>query len=389
MRSTRISPSPRTSVSLADRESEESRARKAGRRKSRSSLGLSEYLERKPGQLSAASARGSPWAGRSCVSGVFLMDEPLSNLDAKLRACRCRADIAALQADFGITTVYVTHDQAEAMTLGHRVAVLHDGHLQQCGPPRELCERPANVFVAGLPGSPAMNLCTVPVSNGAASVRRRGRYATAGASSPTGERARDRSPARSRSTSRRTAFRRQVDVVEDVGADAFVFCSTELRGDDEARSALRVAEGAKAGRPRDLAAAGRRGAPLRPGERRAAGTLMSAATGPARVRASCSSARSESSLRRSLRLLEQEAEFDAVTKAMRERRPSVVRLVGHGSSDAAASYGVYAFGLLPGWTAMRDSISLTVYYDAKLDLLGLGRASRSRSRARHLTSSST
>ena len=69
-----------------------------------------------------------------------------------------------------------------------------------------------------------------------------------------------------------------------------------------------------------------------------------------------------------LRLLEQEAEFEAVTKTMRERRPAVVRLVGHGSSDAAASYGVYAFGLLPGWTAMRDSISLTVYYDAKLDL---------------------
>jgi glucosamine--fructose-6-phosphate aminotransferase (isomerizing) len=69
-----------------------------------------------------------------------------------------------------------------------------------------------------------------------------------------------------------------------------------------------------------------------------------------------------------LRLLELEAEFDAVTKVMRERRPSVVRLVGHGSSDAAASFGVYAFGLLPGWTAMRDSISLTVYYDAKIDL---------------------
>src|SRR2546430_6918876 len=69
-----------------------------------------------------------------------------------------------------------------------------------------------------------------------------------------------------------------------------------------------------------------------------------------------------------LRLLEQEADFDAVTTVMRERRPSVVRLVGHGSSDAAASFGVYAFGLLPGWTAMRDSISLTVYYDAKIDL---------------------
>ena len=69
-----------------------------------------------------------------------------------------------------------------------------------------------------------------------------------------------------------------------------------------------------------------------------------------------------------LRLLEQEADFDALTTVMRERRPSVVRLVGHGSSDAAASFGVYAFGLLPGWTAMRDSISLTVYYDAKIDL---------------------
>src|SRR5438067_7889483 len=68
-----------------------------------------------------------------------------------------------------------------------------------------------------------------------------------------------------------------------------------------------------------------------------------------------------------LRLLDHEADFDAVTKAMRERRPSVVRLVGHGSSDAAASFGVYAFGLLPGWTAMRDSISLTVYYGADLD----------------------
>src|SRR5204862_3052129 len=69
-----------------------------------------------------------------------------------------------------------------------------------------------------------------------------------------------------------------------------------------------------------------------------------------------------------LRLLDQGAEFDAVTKVMRARLPSVVRLVGHGSSDAAASYAVYAFGLLPGWTALRDSISLTVYYDAKIDL---------------------
>src|SRR5881409_954503 len=120
-------------------------------------LGLSEYLERKPGQLSGGQ-RQRVAMGRAIVRvpSVFLMDEPLSNLDAKLRV-QMRADIAALQADFGITTVYVTHDQAEAMTLGHRVAVLHEGKLQQVGPPRELYERPANLFVAGFIGSPSMN----------------------------------------------------------------------------------------------------------------------------------------------------------------------------------------------------------------------------------------
>src|SRR5919197_997024 len=124
-------------------------------------LGLEEYLERKPSQLSGGQ-RQRVAMGRAIVRlpSVFLMDEPLSNLDAKLRV-QMRADIAALQADFGITTVYVTHDQAEAMTLGHRVAVLHDGHLQQVGPPRELYERPANLFVAGFIGSQAMNLCSV------------------------------------------------------------------------------------------------------------------------------------------------------------------------------------------------------------------------------------
>src|ERR671925_147767 len=134
-------------------------------------LGLEAFLERKPGQLSGGQ-RQRVAMGRAIVRlpSVFLMDEPLSNLDAKLRV-QMRADIAALQADFGITTVYVTHDQAEAMTLGHRVAVLRDGRLQQCGPPRELYEQPANVFVAGFIGSPAMNLCPVPLgSNGAVSV---------------------------------------------------------------------------------------------------------------------------------------------------------------------------------------------------------------------------
>src|SRR6185295_1559305 len=87
------------------------------------------------------------------------------NLDAKLRV-QMRADIAALQARLGVTTVYVTHDQSEAMTLGHRVAVLKDARLQQCDAPRALYERPVNTFVAGFIGSPAMNLCTVPCENG-------------------------------------------------------------------------------------------------------------------------------------------------------------------------------------------------------------------------------
>src|SRR5438445_4699469 len=103
-------------------------------------LGLSDYLHRKPGQLSGGQ-RQRVAMGRAIVRlpKVFLMDEPLSNLDAKLRV-QMRADIASLQADFGIPTVYVTHDQSEAMTLGHRVAVLKDGVLQQCDAPRVLYE---------------------------------------------------------------------------------------------------------------------------------------------------------------------------------------------------------------------------------------------------------
>ena len=98
-------------------------------------LGLTEYLERKPGQLSGGQ-RQRVAMGRAIIRqpSVYLMDEPLSNLDAKLRV-QMRGDIAALQSELGTTTVYVTHDQAEAMTLGHRVAVLKDGRLQQCDAP--------------------------------------------------------------------------------------------------------------------------------------------------------------------------------------------------------------------------------------------------------------
>src|SRR5690349_16054103 len=121
-------------------------------------LQLEEYLNRKPKALSGGQ-RQRVAMGRAIVRKpqVFLMDEPLSNLDAKLRV-QTRSQIATLQAQLGITTVYVTHDQVEAMTMGHRVAVLLDGVLQQCDTPRELYDRPANVFVAGFIGSPAMNL---------------------------------------------------------------------------------------------------------------------------------------------------------------------------------------------------------------------------------------
>ena len=100
---------------------------------------------------------------------VFLMDEPLSNLDAKLRV-QTRNQIAALQRQLGTTTVYVTHDQVEAMTMGDRVAVLRDGVLQQCATPRELYRNPDNVFVAGFIGSPAMNLFTLPIVDSSVSL---------------------------------------------------------------------------------------------------------------------------------------------------------------------------------------------------------------------------
>jgi multiple sugar transport system ATP-binding protein len=125
-------------------------------------LDLDDYLNRKPAKLSGGQ-RQRVAMGRAIVRQpqVFLMDEPLSNLDAKLRV-QTRTQIAALQRRLGVTTVYVTHDQVEAMTMGDRVAVLKDGILQQCATPRDLFIRPANTFVAGFIGSPAMNMlqCT-------------------------------------------------------------------------------------------------------------------------------------------------------------------------------------------------------------------------------------
>ncbi|MGH2933578.1 MAG: ABC transporter ATP-binding protein [Gaiellaceae bacterium] len=190
-------------------------------------LGLTDYLERKPGQLSGGQ-RQRVAMGRAIVraASVFLMDEPLSNLDAKLRV-QMRADIAALQSRLGVTTVYVTHDQAEAMTLGNRVAVMHNGRLQQCDAPRVLYERPVNTFVAWFIGSPAMNLVAVPVSNGSVSL--------GGVSIPVPSGTWSSLVVGVRPESLQLAAEgipAHVDVVEEIGADAFVFCSSDVGGEE-------------------------------------------------------------------------------------------------------------------------------------------------------------
>jgi multiple sugar transport system ATP-binding protein len=124
-------------------------------------LDLLPFLDRKPKALSGGQ-RQRVAMGRAIVRkpAVYLMDEPLSNLDAKLRV-QTRTEVVELQNRLGVTTVYVTHDQVEAMTMGHRVAVLKDGVLQQCDTPRKLYHEPLNLFVAGFIGSPAMNLVAV------------------------------------------------------------------------------------------------------------------------------------------------------------------------------------------------------------------------------------
>ncbi len=131
-------------------------------------LGLDELLKRRPGQLSGGQ-RQRVAMGRALVREpeVFLLDEPLSNLDAKLRV-QMRAALKRLHGRLGVTTVYVTHDQVEAMTLGDRIAVMSEGKLQQLGAPQEVYDRPANVFVAGFIGSPPMNLLRGHVSEGCA-----------------------------------------------------------------------------------------------------------------------------------------------------------------------------------------------------------------------------
>ncbi|WP_299956763.1 ABC transporter ATP-binding protein [uncultured Modestobacter sp.] len=195
-------------------------------------LDLEPYLDRKPKALSGGQ-RQRVAMGRAIVRKpqVFLMDEPLSNLDAKLRV-QTRTQIASLQRRLGITTVYVTHDQVEAMTMGDRVAVLKDGVLQQCDAPGVLYDRPANVFVAGFIGSPAMNLFELPVSDGGVRfgdlvvpVRRAVLGQVAGSAVTLGVRPEDLTLADH-------GIAVHVDVVEELGADAYVYGRTEQGGED-------------------------------------------------------------------------------------------------------------------------------------------------------------
>ena len=181
-------------------------------------LDLEPYLERKPKALSGGQ-RQRVAMGRAIVREpqVFLMDEPLSNLDAKLRVAT-RTQIAALQRRLGITTVYVTHDQVEAMTMGDRVAVLKDGLLQQVDTPRNLYDNPSNAFVAGFIGSPAMNLLNAPIVGGKAMLGSLGIAvpASAGNEVTVGIRPEGFTPASD-------GFHVLVEVVEELGSDAFVY----------------------------------------------------------------------------------------------------------------------------------------------------------------------
>jgi multiple sugar transport system ATP-binding protein len=187
-------------------------------------LDLEEHLHRKPAKLSGGQ-RQRVAMGRAIVRHphVFLMDEPLSNLDAKLRV-QTRTQIAALQRRLGVTTIYVTHDQVEAMTMGDRVAVVKDGILQQCASPHDLFATPVNEFVAGFIGSPAMNLWSADVSDAGATygsltiaLTPRQRAALTSSSVIVGVR-----PG-SLAVATEGGLDALVDVVEELGDEAFVY----------------------------------------------------------------------------------------------------------------------------------------------------------------------
>jgi multiple sugar transport system ATP-binding protein len=195
-------------------------------------LDLEPYLDRKPKALSGGQ-RQRVAMGRAIVRkpSVFLMDEPLSNLDAKLRV-QTRTQIASLQRRLGVTTVYVTHDQVEAMTMGDRVAVMKDGVLQQVDTPRALYERPASVFVAGFIGSPAMNLLELKIvaggvqfGTGSIKVDSAVLGKTKSKSVTVGLRPEDLVL-----TTKGNGIAVEIQVIEELGADAFLYGHTTIEG---------------------------------------------------------------------------------------------------------------------------------------------------------------
>jgi multiple sugar transport system ATP-binding protein len=196
-------------------------------------LDLEPYLDRKPKHLSGGQ-RQRVAMGRAIVRqpAVYLMDEPLSNLDAKLRV-QTRTEVVELQARLGVTTVYVTHDQVEAMTMGHRVAVLKGGVLQQCDAPGTLYHEPVNLFVAGFIGSPAMNLVDLgderPLRLGSSQLVLDGDAEAAVANSGAGNITLGFRPETVRLGD--GPLRAQIRTVEDLGNEVFVHISLDHRGD--------------------------------------------------------------------------------------------------------------------------------------------------------------
>jgi multiple sugar transport system ATP-binding protein len=198
-------------------------------------LDLEPYLDRKPKAMSGGQ-RQRVAMGRAIVRKpqVFLMDEPLSNLDAKLRV-QTRTQIAKLQRDLGVTTVYVTHDQTEAMTMGDRIAVLKDGLLMQVGTPQELYDRPNNTFVAGFIGSPAMNIVEVPIYDGAVSLGGKPVHIPGAALTELAQRGRKSvilgfRPEDLRVSDGEESWPVEVSIVEGLGADAYVYSDVKLTG---------------------------------------------------------------------------------------------------------------------------------------------------------------
>ncbi|HEX6117321.1 MAG TPA: sn-glycerol-3-phosphate ABC transporter ATP-binding protein UgpC [Solirubrobacterales bacterium] len=219
-------------------------------------LDLGQHLDRKPANLSGGQ-RQRVAMGRAIVRDpkAFLMDEPLSNLDAKLRV-QMRTEVAKLQSDLGTTTVYVTHDQTEAMTLGDRVAVMRSGTIQQVGSPQELYDSPANLFVAGFIGSPAMNFMPATLEGGKL------RLPIGEVDPPSGldgagsgrliagirpESFEDASIVDSDARGRGITFRAKISLVESMGSEHYAYFDTEGAIESEELAELAEDAGADAG----------------------------------------------------------------------------------------------------------------------------------------------